>query len=96
MPRSPLRRRSKKRESAHREYLRWREGAMLRRPNCELRWSKDCWGRATDVHHVIKRSQGAPLIPKFEEDWMPVCRPCHNRVDQYPEEAKERGFVRRP
>lgn len=95
MRRTPLRRKSKKRERQERDYAVWRRGYLARHPNCMLRWSTHCSGRSAEVHHVLKRSQGAPLIPKDEADVLATCWPCHFKVDVEPAEAKERGFVRK-
>jgi len=91
----PLKRQSDKQAAELRKYRVWRKEALARRPNCELRWSLDCLGKATEVNHIWKQSQGAPLIPRSESDWNATCRPCHERIDQYPQEAKDRGFIRR-
>ena len=93
--RTPLRRRSKKREQQDREYAAWRKGYLARNPHCMAKWAPDCWGRASEVNHIIKRSQGAPAVPRSESDVMSICRPCHARIDLYPQEAKDRGFIRR-
>ena len=94
MKRSRMNAVSAKRRAELREYTAWRKGYLARNPNCALRWSERCRGRAEEIHHVIKRSQGAPLIPKDEADVAGVCRPCHTKVDEEPAEAKRRGFVR--
>lgn len=95
--------RSLKRKREEARYRRWRNQA-LRGRTCDLRWADGClWERISaghfdpvevlQVHHILKRSQGAPLIPE-NGDWVPVCVWCHRKIDLEPAEAKRRRFVR--
>lgn len=47
-----------------------------------------CGGEATQVHHIIGR--GIRTLDTSE--WLPVCYPCHERIEHEPNWAKENGY----
>lgn len=53
---------------------------------------KGCTGHTTDCHHQEGR-EGDKLLN--EENWLPVCRPCHNYITEHSNEAIEKGLSER-
>lgn len=47
-----------------------------------------CTRHTTDVHHKKGRGQYLLAISTF----LPVCRNCHDWIEEHPKEAKELGF----
>lgn len=45
-----------------------------------------------DVHELIRRSQGGSILD--EENLMVVCRPCHQRIGNYPQLAFDLGLAK--
>jgi 5-methylcytosine-specific restriction endonuclease McrA len=89
-----MRRVSKARLKQHREYLDWKLDLMQRRFRCEARVEDYCTGYASDLHHILSRSQGGALME--EDNVMVVCRWCHEWIERHPNEAKDLGFKRSP
>ena len=86
LKRTPLRKVSKKRAIANRVYLRLRKEQLAIYPICRV-----CAKRpSTDIHHMNKRS-GERLndVSMF----LPVCRPCHQWIHDYPADARDKGFL---
>lgn len=48
-----------------------------------------CTVIVTDIHHQKGRI-GKNLLD--QSTWLPVCRNCHDRIENEPEMAKEKGF----
>lgn len=68
-------------------YLKRRAEFLENNPNCVR-----CGQRATEVHHAAGRVGDLLLA---EENWLPVCRPCHIWITDHPREAVEQGYSRR-
>lgn len=52
---------------------------------------------ACDVHELVRRSQGSPIVPSqglTAADVLAVCRPCHDWITTHPEAAVALGLVR--
>jgi hypothetical protein len=52
---------------------------------------KGCWGRATDMHEVLRRAQGGD--PCDPEVIRLVCRGCHTTIHDRPAEAYAAGLL---
>lgn len=98
--RKPIRKRSKKMEDLYvirREFV---ARILKERPLCEackVFASHD--GKSTyfqhmsrDVHELVRRSQGGSIIE--EENVLAVCRPCHTRINAYPQLAFDLGLAK--
>lgn len=55
---------------------------------CSVRLTDICTGQATDIHH--KCGRGIYYLDIIT--WIPVCRHCHNFIENNPTRAKELGF----
>jgi hypothetical protein len=97
--RSPLNKRSKKREEIYK--LR---RPLVQRLLTEKPWCEACPifavidGKATykripsmDVHEVISRGRGGSILD--ERNLMCLCRPCHNRITTHPAEGESVGAL---
>lgn len=100
MKRSPLNRRSKKREADY-EIRR----PLVRRLLEERPWCEACPvyaahdGRATyvrqrsvDIHEILTRGRGGSILD--EPNLLAVCRSCHRRIGNYPALSNELGLTR--
>tara|TARA_R110002020_G_scaffold178162_3_gene370986 strand:+ start:1889 stop:2194 length:306 start_codon:yes stop_codon:yes gene_type:complete len=95
MKRSPLRRRSKKREKLYSKTGGRRDFVieMLRRfPKCQANILVTCQGRSVDVHELLARSQGGSILD--EENCIAVCRRCHDWIGNNPKKATQLGLRR--
>lgn len=45
-----------------------------------------------DVHEIVRRSQGGSILD--EDNLMVVCRPCHQRIGNYPQLAFDLGLAK--
>lgn len=45
-----------------------------------------------DVHEIVRRSQGGSILE--EENLLVVCRPCHQRIGNYPQLAFDLGLAK--
>jgi 5-methylcytosine-specific restriction endonuclease McrA len=48
--------------------------------------------RGQDVHELVRRSQGGSILD--EANLMVVCRPCHQRIGNYPQLAFDLGLAK--
>lgn len=48
--------------------------------------------RSCDVHELKRRSQGGSILD--EENCITVCRPCHQRIGNYPQLAFDLGLAK--
>ena len=64
------------------------------RPVCEAHWDAKCQIRSVDVHEILPRSQGGLIVGDEPENYLAVCRWCHDQIETHPEEAHRRGFRR--
>ena len=48
----------------------------------------NCTLRATDIHHM--KGRGQYLLDT--STWLPVCRSCHNWIENNPEDSYDLGF----
>jgi hypothetical protein len=69
-------------------YSRLRKDFLEEHPYCEAR-IPGCWIEAAEIHHKAGRS-GEALIDT--ENFLAVCRSCHEYIEGHPLEAKKRGF----
>jgi len=88
MKRSPLRKRSKKRNKQEVEYSKLRLSYLESHPFCKTGLPK-CTVKATDIHHIKGRTD-EDLLDTTE--WISVCRSCHIWIETHPIEATELGF----
>jgi hypothetical protein len=76
---------SKKRQKDNKEYTRLMKEFLLEHPKCTV-----CHGAATEIHHSCGR-QGKRLTDvKFFKQ---LCSPCHRRVHDNPQWAKENNLL---
>lgn len=71
---------------------------LTENPRCEIAWDERCRGWAESVHEVVKRSHGGAIIPGPKADaqgqrFMAACHPCNGAVEDYPAEARRRGWA---
>ena len=78
---------SKKLAQEQRKYSKLRKTWLAEHPMCQAKINK-CTLKSTDVHH--KKGRGKYLLDV--STWLSVCRPCHNYIEEHPEEAIELGF----
>ena len=45
-----------------------------------------------DIHELVRRSQGGSILD--EENLLAVCRPCHQRIGNYPQLAFDLGLAK--
>lgn len=45
-----------------------------------------------DVHEIVRRSQGGSILE--EKNLLVVCRPCHQRIGNYPQLAFDLGLAK--
>lgn len=99
MRRSPIRRRSKKREAYYRDTRRPLVEKMLKgTPVCEAGpviwvagYDSKCQRVAVDVHERKRRSQGGSLEDPV--NLMRVCRLCHGWIDAHPAVSYHLGLL---
>ena len=48
--------------------------------------------KSVDVHELVRRSQGGSILD--ESNVIAVCRPCHQRIGNYPELAISLGLAK--
>jgi 5-methylcytosine-specific restriction endonuclease McrA len=48
--------------------------------------------RSVDIHELVRRSQGGSILD--ENNLLAVCRPCHNRIGNYPQLAFDLGLAK--
>ena len=63
-----------------RNYLEERSVCKAKIHNCSL--------LATDIHHM--KGRGPYLLDT--STWLPVCRSCHNWIENNPEDSYDLGF----
>lgn len=84
----PIKKVSDKRAAELAQYTRIRNWYLNNHSECQA-CTDDCTGKATEIHHMKGRI-GKLLIDDY---WfLAVCRACHNRIENNPEEAKENGW----
>jgi 5-methylcytosine-specific restriction endonuclease McrA len=95
-----MRYRSKKKEAEYRLRRPLVEKLLNERPLCEacpefaeydgrVTYARN---RSADIHEIVRRSQGGSILE--ESNLMAVCRPCHNRIGNYPQLAFELGLAK--
>lgn len=65
-------------------YRKKRDRFMEANPKCAV-----CGGESTDLHHM-KGRVGKNLTDT--SNFLAVCRPCHNKIEENPEWAKQNGY----
>ena len=101
LKRTPIRRRSKKREAAYAgpEGRRAFVAAFIKaNPYCAVMW-EDCTVWTQDVHEWWSRGTGGAIVPGGKADqqkqrFIPICRRCHGELDLQADRAKEQGLVK--
>jgi len=88
MKRTPLRRISKKRAAALKEYACVRANYLASNPVCE---ADDCCQFATEIHHKLPRGRGGKLSDPH--NFLAVCGPCHRFITDHPKWAVEKGYT---
>ena len=92
--RKPLRKRSKKMSAIYVERRKLVSDILSTRSACEARWDAGCQHTSVDVHEILPRSQGGRIIGGEPDEYLAVCRWCHDQIETHPNEAHERGFRR--
>lgn len=77
---------STKQAARLKEYMKLRNQFLEINDRCER-----CGGDATEVHHAAGRV-GDNLIDT--DNFVAVCRPCHQWIETHPTESKEQGYSR--
>lgn len=86
--RTPLRRVSKKRQAELKHYSVLRRAYLADHPECEV-----CGARATDIHHMLPRSQGGKLCDVTI--FLALCRRCHQLAHDNPKWAYKNNVTRK-
>ena len=85
--RTPLARVGRKRKANAAEWWQARRWCLDRaQGRCEV-----CGNKATEAHHILRRSQGGTNDPS---NLLAVCHACHARIHAQPQWAFERGYLR--
>lgn len=79
---------SPKREELNKEYFKLVEQFKKDNPECKANVNEYCTKTTDDPHH--KKGRGKFLLDV--SSWLPVCRSCHQFLEQHPKEAKEKGW----
>lgn len=98
--RKPLKKRSKKTEDLYVLRRKFVERILKERPLCQAcpvfasHDKKATYNQhmSRDVHELIRRSQGGSILD--EENVLAVCRPCHTRINAYPQLAFDLGLAK--
>lgn len=93
--------RSKKREEDYKIRRPLVERLLKEKPYCEAcKVFAEHDGKTTfvhkqsqDIHEIVRRSQGGSILD--EANLMAVCRPCHQRIGNYPQLAFDLGLAKR-
>jgi len=85
----PLARHSLKRAKQERDYSKIRKAYLLSSNTCKAQLPNTCTHHSTEVHHKMGRIGDLLTNIKY---WLPVCRQCHQWIEEHPIEAKELGF----
>ncbi len=80
----PMNRVSEKHREELKEYSKIRYDYFMLNHFCEV-----CGEAATDIHHKARRGKNL----NNTETWMPVCRPCHMRIESNGKWARENGYL---
>ena len=80
----PMNRVSDKHRKELKEYSKIRYDYFMLNHFCEI-----CGEAATDIHHKARRGKNL----NNTETWMPVCRPCHMRIESNGKWARENGYL---
>lgn len=80
----PMNRVSEKHREELKEYSKIRYDYFMLNHFCEI-----CGNAATDIHHKARRGKNL----NNTETWMPVCRPCHMRIESNGKWARENGYL---
>jgi hypothetical protein len=83
----PIKQVSNKQAIKNQQYSKERKLFLAENPLCKANLP-NCTKIATDVHH--KRGRGEFFLK--QETWIGLCRTCHNRVEENPDEAKQLGL----
>lgn len=83
---TPIAKRSTKRAKQEREYSEKRKEYLKAKPICEV---YNCNNASTDIHHP-----GGRIGTKLNDinNFLAVCRVCHNYIELNPAWAKEHGY----
>ena len=84
-----IRSRSPKRAKQEREYSKEAKAYKELHPFCQATLPNICTNHTSDVHHKAGRIGALLLNQKY---WMPVCRPCHNWIEEHAKKARALGF----
>jgi 5-methylcytosine-specific restriction endonuclease McrA len=87
--RTPIKRRSVKKQKADKVYAKVRREVLECAPYCAVN-GPDCSIHATETHHIKSRAQGG----KHEmANLLPVCRECHEWLPRNRAIAIKRGWI---
>lgn len=100
---------SAKRAAVQQERREFVQRILRERPLCQAChavWSvnpdREGWtlvrsAYASDVHELVRRSQGSPIVPSQglrDSDVLALCRRCHTWIGEHPAEAVRLGLAR--
>jgi hypothetical protein len=80
----PINRVSDKHRKELKEYSKIRYDYFMLNHFCEI-----CGEAATDIHHKARRGKNL----NNTETWMPVCRPCHMKIESNGKWARDNGYL---
>ena len=82
-----MRQKSKKMQKLDAKYSQLRRVFLTDYPMCQAALPK-CTHKSTDVHHKKGRGKYHLVV----DTWLPVCRSCHQWIEENPQEAIELGY----
>lgn len=85
----PMSKRTQAKQTARRRVL----AEVVHGKLCVVRWDKSCQTWAVHGHEPLTRARGGD--PTDPANVIPVCSYCHGMIHDWPEEATERGWLRR-
>lgn len=95
MKRSPLRNRSKKRTAEMVERRKLIKRLFDERDGlCEALIEGVCSRYASDLHEILRRSQGGKVVGGDDSSYLIVCRPCHTWIGNNPQQAFQLGLAK--
>lgn len=84
----PIAKQSPKRKKEQKVYVRIVKRKLKENELCQVK-AEGCKGKATGLHHPLKRS---PATWLNESELIPCCDPCNLWIELNPEKAIELGF----
>jgi hypothetical protein len=89
LKKSPIKKRSAKKEKEDREYTKLRKEFLELHPACQIR-IHECTHKATEIHHTQYRGIRYLDI----STWVSACHNCHEWCHSNPQQARQLGYLK--